>query len=204
MYCNKCGNEIKEGAKFCNSCGSHVNNTSADMISQNMQSDAETKPVKKSSGYKKFLIGTLVVIALIFVWAFADFGSLSVSDVKKSQLNGYDNLTIGKAFDEYFDDTSWEAFKTESGIAVVEFQGTFDYKGPTSETYASRATVQFAQDPDVSTDYFYVHSIKIDITDKNAPSYMADKGYFLDDNMGSDFIDAVFYNTDFEDWIFGP
>lgn len=203
MYCKNCGNETKEGAKFCNNCGSPVNNTGADMTFQNVQGDAAAQPVKKGSAYKKFLIGALIVIALIFVLFFWGSDSLSVNDVKKSCLDGYEILTIGKAFDEYFDNTSWEAFKTESGISIVEFQGDFDYKGPVSENYESHATVQFAKDPDIDTDYFYVDCIAIDVTDENAPSYMTEKSYFLDDNMISHFIDAVFYRTYFEDWIFG-
>lgn len=61
MYCKKCGNEIKEGMKFCENCGTPV-------VEQNNNSEISTKQKKRIS--KKIVIALVtaaVVIAALIV-----------------------------------------------------------------------------------------------------------------------------------------
>lgn len=47
--------------------------------------------------------------------------------VKEGFLSGYDRKMIGRAFDSYFENPSWEYFESASGVDIVEFNGTCMY-----------------------------------------------------------------------------
>ena len=51
MFCDQCGNKLREGAKFCNICGALVEEVSDKPITQNepKMSTSETDPVHLSS-----------------------------------------------------------------------------------------------------------------------------------------------------------
>ena len=67
-------------------------------------------------------IGIGMFVVLLLFWAFADSPS-QVDKVKNGTLFGYEQTTIGRAFDSFFDKPHWEAFETKNGIKVVEFTG---------------------------------------------------------------------------------
>lgn len=73
MYCNKCGNELPEGASFCTACGSQLNlTTNSTPVSgsysqpQPSPSSAEsTKKPKRKASFLKVLVVILLVVALL-------------------------------------------------------------------------------------------------------------------------------------------
>ena len=154
MICKKCGNQIKEGAKFCNNCGYDLSNEQFDtnvsdenvqsitlkkedenrdndkFTSSNMnQQDQQQK--KKTS---KIILGVIVTIAIIVVLAaLGSSGDYSeeVSSVKNGYFQAYSSddgyPNVGDAFENYFDDTSWKAFTSDDDMEIVEFNGKFLY-----------------------------------------------------------------------------
>jgi len=51
MFCNKCGNQLRDGAKFCNICGKPVAEVSDNFLTQNEPklSSSETNPSYSTS-----------------------------------------------------------------------------------------------------------------------------------------------------------
>ena len=47
--------------------------------------------------------------------------------VKEGFLSGYDRKMIGRAFDNYFKEPSWEYFESDGGVDIVEFNGICMY-----------------------------------------------------------------------------
>lgn len=120
MKCSKCGNEIKDGAKFCNICGEKLN-TESSQPNVNLNKDEGTvkegstvkaevvKPPKKKNKTLIAVIGVIVV--LIVGIALASMGTSEtekVSTVKDGYFYDYteeDGYTdVGTAFDNYFAD----------------------------------------------------------------------------------------------------
>ena len=154
MICKKCGNQIKEGAKFCNNCGYDLSNEpfDTDVSDENAQSITLKKEDKNRDNDKftssnmnqqdqqqkkktsKIIIGIIVTIAIIVgLSALASGGDYSskVSSVKNGYFQAYSSddgyPTVGDAFENYFGDTSWEAFTSDDDMDIVEFNGTFMY-----------------------------------------------------------------------------
>jgi len=62
---------------------------------------------------------------LMMVFGFILSGcSSDVSLVKNGTMNGFEKITIGKAFEASFDDPKWETFEGKKGERVVQFTGT--------------------------------------------------------------------------------
>ena len=132
MICKKCGNQIKEGAKFCNNCGYESSNMNQDNRQYNSNMNQQDQQQKKKTS--KIILGVIVTIAIIVVLAaLGSSGDYSeeVSSVKNgyfqdySAADGYPN--VGDAFENYFGDTSWKAFTSDDDMDIVEFNGTFMY-----------------------------------------------------------------------------
>lgn len=143
MKCSKCGNEIKDGAKFCNICGEKLN-TESSQPNVNLNKDEGTvkegstvkaevvKPPKKKNKTLIAVIGVIVV--LIVGIALASMGTSEtekVSTVKDGYFYDYteeDGYTdVGTAFDNYFADGTWKAFTADDDSEIVEFNGTCLY-----------------------------------------------------------------------------
>lgn len=86
MFCRKCGNEIKEGAKFCGKCGlfqdiSTVNSMPSPKINSAFQQKVTYQSVKSAilNKHKKFLfvITALVIIIVIVIIVKAAIGNSS-------------------------------------------------------------------------------------------------------------------------------
>ncbi len=60
MFCNKCGNQIADGMKFCTSCGTPVGQSLEQAVEQ-------AKPVLKTKKRKLWLIPVIIVVALILI-----------------------------------------------------------------------------------------------------------------------------------------
>lgn len=143
MKCSKCGNEIKDGAKFCNICGEKLNTESSQpnvnlnkdegIVKEGSTVKAEVvKPPKKKNKTLIAVIGVIVV--LIVGIALASMGTSEtekVSTVKDGYFYDYteeDGYTdVGTAFDNYFADGTWKTFTADDDSEIVEFNGTCLY-----------------------------------------------------------------------------
>ena len=75
MYCEKCGQQLRDGAKFCNKCGAPVENTKNDdkpkedhKFNQNDNINKKTiEPANKPRRSKKPLVITLSIVAVAVV-----------------------------------------------------------------------------------------------------------------------------------------
>ena len=63
------------------------------------------------------------IAGLILMVMVAACGQSDLEMVKGGTMTGYETTTIGKAFDRSFDAGTWQAFKTDKGQRVVEFNG---------------------------------------------------------------------------------
>lgn len=61
MYCDKCGNEIKEGEEFCNKCGNSIENEKKEEVSNSNQHSNNSENILKS---KKVLILSIIVFII--------------------------------------------------------------------------------------------------------------------------------------------
>jgi hypothetical protein len=138
MFCGNCGNEIKEGASFCNNCGAPQNNakneTSADAksidnqpsVSSDNHKSITTSDVLTATGKgvrftaraiiygaAGLLILLVLIVLIIFGIEYITHGKLDVKEVQKAYLEDYDDETIGDAFGNYsfFSDVSWSMGK---------------------------------------------------------------------------------------------
>ena len=73
MYCNKCGNQVDDNAKFCNKCGEKLNHREesviddkADKIPEKAEENVEVKKVK-SKKIEKAVIGVVLSIVVVLV-----------------------------------------------------------------------------------------------------------------------------------------
>ncbi|MCD8188363.1 MAG: zinc ribbon domain-containing protein [Ruminococcus sp.] len=179
MICNKCGNQIPDGSKFCEKCGATLDGSGTAVNNQPVYggAPAPAEPKKKNTKLIIGIIAALVVIVIVIVIVVNALSgpSLSVDDVKSGTLTSYSSTTIGNAFGNYsyFDNTSWEEFDgvDDDGNdvgAIVEFDATlqciatdyddYDYE----EVVNSDFTIQFYQDEDMDDDEFGIWGIYIE------------------------------------------
>lgn len=150
MFCKNCGNEVKDGEKFCSKCGTsqQIGNTNPSSVgnippqtNNTQQIPLFTQPIGSSTvstmppkNNKKLhlIIGiaagviALVIIVLVIALAGASgdtsskADTFSVESVKESYIEGYSSMTVGEAFEDTFFDTSWDYDDN-----YVEFTGSF-------------------------------------------------------------------------------
>lgn len=72
---------------------------------------------------QKFI--TLKIVLSVIWGTFACSCSSDIDMVKNGTLNGYEQTTIGKAFDSSLGDSKWESFETAKGVKVVQASGWF-------------------------------------------------------------------------------
>jgi hypothetical protein len=154
MFCENCGNQMKDGAKFCPKCGGKVqaepaHDVQTPKIPQPVRPDTTpTIPVApsqtqvsdhaKASPKLKPIFALFIVIAvmgggLILVISFGIRGCGKifhgdVSKVKNGTLEFDETVKVGDAFDnyKYFSKTSWKEITSDQNKKVVEFVGTYD------------------------------------------------------------------------------
>ena len=66
MWCNKCGKEIADQAKFCNHCGAMVNNTQPRSASAPQASPQEKPTEKKETNMVATIIIALIVALIVY------------------------------------------------------------------------------------------------------------------------------------------
>lgn len=139
MPCNGCGKQLPTNAPFCNYCGAR-------------QLAASPEPPKKHQMRWLAICGFVVVVAAVAVlvgfqfkegFNIADFIPSSpkdtvsqpdstpkipdadeyISKIRNGVMTGYDDTTIGKAFESTFRNPKWTAGETSKGARFVEFTG---------------------------------------------------------------------------------
>ena len=128
MLCQKCGKEIKEGGKFCDSCGAEV---SADITQgtvpppiQSGQTSGQNTPAPDDAKKKKQTIIGVATVALgllaIILGLSALFGgNKAVKLVQNSKLTGWPEKTIEEAFDDFFNSMEWDSYKEDGDTYVI-------------------------------------------------------------------------------------
>lgn len=119
MYCSKCGQQIQDGATFCNNCGNHV--TTANQQYNN----------KKNNNFLIILVILLIVILGIVVGYFILSSNKKevvvnnkvgdVSKYPKEQSNDGYNYSMYTLSIEEFDGTGKYDFKLDNDIFTIEF-----------------------------------------------------------------------------------
>lgn len=175
MYCQCCGNPIKEDAKFCGSCGKEISkfeheqkisNVNDLQENQNLVGEDipkipvayEKKEVKKKNKEKIVAIGVVIVL-ILFVMIFKVIGNNKyVEFVKNGCPRAYPNTSYGEAFGSFFSNPSWKYFKSNNGEDIVEFKGDCFY-----QEVDVTATIQFVLDYDneaCEISYFDMNGVK--------------------------------------------
>lgn len=128
MFCQKCGNQLNEGAVFCPKCGTRIDIPSSIRVEAvNENSAKPVKPKKK----KRVIIVSIILVLCLLCFIVGISSSKSVNAGKGAD----DPAAIGQAFvlccqyrdtsylDQYFD----EEFKADSFIAQMQdFLQTMD------------------------------------------------------------------------------
>ena len=67
MFCNKCGQEISDQAKFCNHCGAAINNTQPRQpVQPQVDQQFQSTPAKKKGKGGKTMLTILVALVVYF------------------------------------------------------------------------------------------------------------------------------------------
>lgn len=224
MFCPKCGNSLEDTAAFCDRCGAKTGSTQTSIEVQPINSHVQPQgTAKNNSKFKLWMIpvifvvvATVLVVTIPIINSMISKSKLSVKEVKSSYIEaewGYDipefnQMTIGEAFEGYFDNTSWKSLQSDEGVDYVEFQGDFlypafaesPYGGPEVE-YTTTATVQFVRDTD-DEEGFYVYGIWFEVIDDAADEWMKEE-YYLEDDLPRLFLYAIYENNQYPFWVFG-
>lgn len=123
MFCTNCGNEIKEGEQFCTNCGAKA----GEEVSINQE-----VPKTKKRKSPMLIIGIVVAIAVVVVISVFAVNKHHEKEIISEVYDGIpdglkdagiDEVTVGKAFDEYFNIPEWSYEKDEKGKDIVVFEG---------------------------------------------------------------------------------
>ncbi len=69
----------------------------------------------------------MMISALLMITLFAGCGSKydeNIMTVREGHFDGYPNVQVGDAFDQFFDDGQWDSFTSTENKTVVEFKGS--------------------------------------------------------------------------------
>lgn len=209
MFCKNCGNEIKDGVKFCDKCGTLQNMSEQDTLTNptiTIQTAQTSKNRKRLLRLLIIIIGIIIAIVLVVAILANIFNnSLSVKKVKTGYLTYFsESKTIGSAFDNYsyFDDISWEEFdgETDDGeeVSIVEFNATiqmdnydwYEYLDASEYAYET-LTVQFYTDDNMDSDEFEIYGIWFRNVDDDGTDINLDD-YDFEDILNSIYEDEIF------------
>ena len=65
MFCEECGAEIEDTAKFCDKCGVPISKSTRDKIQKNKVNTKKDKTTNISSKGKWAILASIVIVALI-------------------------------------------------------------------------------------------------------------------------------------------
>ena len=103
MYCEKGGNEIKEGEKFCAKCG---NNLEQEEIKKENTTEKATDYVQKNVENKqpmqivKLVLYILAIV--IVVMAFSSAGTIAEASNDMQNLRSVSGETVAEAYYQYY------------------------------------------------------------------------------------------------------
>lgn len=124
MYCNYCGNEVKDDAVFCDKCGkSLVQDT---IIHETPKTPMEaSKPKKKMTLLYIVLAAAVILIGVIVVLAaIGDPVDEAISTVQNGYLGEYTDLMVKDILDAsyglMYENSDWNGGTTNSGDMLVE------------------------------------------------------------------------------------
>lgn len=199
MYCNNCGKETNQGAKFCEHCGAPIQgeNNPASVIQSYQQ---PPKPKKKQplylNGWFLFAVfGTLILG--IFIAAFI---LKATTPAKTTELNN-NNYSV----EEQIEDNEEE----ETPVKFEKGQIYKEHKCKISVTGGENDTIKFYIENNSKKDYnFYIHSCSIngimtdcntftmdtDIPAKKKANAELDLSSWIDDDTGTiEYVDVLFW-----------
>lgn len=160
MYCEFCGYKLAENMNFCENCGRSVNEikNQGESLKEKTSSFVQNINWKKldSMGRMVLSIGGIGIIILVCLSFFGFADNEYVKIVKNGSLNSYPNVKIGKAFNQYFSEPTWDYFLSSDDEHVVEFTGECLFLDEETEVY-----MQFIVDPEgtFSIDYLSLDDI---------------------------------------------
>lgn len=98
----------------------------------------------------------MMISALLMITLFVGCGSQyddNVITVREGRFNGYPNVPVGAAFDQFFSDGQWDSFTSTNNETVVEFKGSCKWND-----IPAKLRMQFT----VSGEHFEVNYFAID------------------------------------------
>ncbi len=122
MFCPQCGKQIKEGAVFCPFCGKKI--VQAPAAAEPAQPSAPVSGVRENSfGKTPKIVAAVFGAIIVLIFIIVACGSSDIDTVKASHWSSSTkNMTIGKAFDNFFSDGQWEE-REVNGNHYVYFTG---------------------------------------------------------------------------------
>ncbi|MBU1670925.1 MAG: hypothetical protein KKF41_03975 [Actinobacteria bacterium] len=94
MFCRRCGSEVTEGLRFCQSCGAPTTDAPAPMPAPQYQ---EQPPGKSGSGFLRSGAG----IALVVILAVAVIGGITIGLVFAFKGSGSNEAELARVWEEY-------------------------------------------------------------------------------------------------------
>ena len=103
-------------------------------MTPNPNADSKDPMPKKRLGPSNKLLYLVIVPCAILLYHFLHrapelasgfLGNSSIKLVREGYLNGHPETTIGRAFGAALANGRWTSFETQSGIEVVQFEGTY-------------------------------------------------------------------------------
>lgn len=135
--------------------------------------------------YLGSLIGFVIGFILFAVnMLFLSFDEKQYINTTKAQtFTNYPDVTVGEAFDNFFTDPEWSAFKADNGQIVVEFTGKCYYNSEEVET-----CLQFVEDDNgiFQDNYLSFDDISQDKLTEKALLNSVFETYYQDNNSISD------------------
>ena len=146
MFCTKCGNTIDQGVQFCNKCGAKTaaqpETNQVNPSPSPVGSNTAAMPSDQATGKPSFMskiIGGAVTIGIVLLLAFVinnvfscGGGNQHINAVRDGHFDGYPNITIGRAFNNFYDNADWTHFENARGENIVRFTGEWTQFGITS------------------------------------------------------------------------
>ena len=73
---------------------------------------------------KNFFITSISALLIITLFTGCGGYDEDVMTIRDGHFDAYPNVSIGKAFDQFFADGEWESFKSTTNETIVEFRGS--------------------------------------------------------------------------------
>lgn len=124
MYCNYCGNQVKDDAIFCDKCGKSLMQDIGEQESTGSTKEV-CKPKKKISTAHIILLVTIVIVVIFCAWVLSDDPiDEAISTVQNGYLGEYTDITVKDILDgtycSFYESSDWNGGTTDSGDIIVE------------------------------------------------------------------------------------